>query len=134
MTRLRRTGRRLGTTLIVLGIAVMLYAGAVVFWRDPVTDVYTAYQQHQLVESLNHDSRQWAQQAQDTFARHPVSTARETIANVRGVARRFARAERGHDGRPLGRIVIGRLGVSEVFVEGTSYWHSLTKGPGRYTK
>src|SRR3954451_4162299 len=79
MTRLRRTGRRLGTTLIVLGIAVMLYAGAVVFWRDPVTDVYTAYQQHQLVESLNHDSRQWSQQAPDTFARHPVSTARETI-------------------------------------------------------
>src|SRR3954468_20703448 len=127
MTRLRRTGRRLGTTLIVLGIAVMVYAGAVVFWRDPVTDVYTAYQQHQLAESLNHDMRQWSQRSEATFAKAPVSSTRGSLAAVRRVAQDFARQERGHDGRPLGRILIGRFGLNEVFVEGTSYWHSLTK-------
>ena len=25
------------------------------------------------------------------------------------------------------------MGLSEIFVEGTNYWHSLTKGPGRYS-
>jgi sortase A len=25
------------------------------------------------------------------------------------------------------------MGLSEIFVEGTDYWHSLTKGPGHYS-
>jgi len=132
--RLRRTGRRLGTTMIVTGLIVLVYAAAVVFWRDPVTDVYTAYQQHELSSSLNHESHLWSQRAEASFARHPQANARQEVAAVRRVAQAFARAHRGHDGQALGRIMIGRFGLNEVFVEGTSYWHSLTRGPGRYTQ
>jgi sortase A len=132
--RLRRTGRRLGTTMIVAGLIVIAYAAAVVFWRDPVTDVYTAYQQHELSSSLNHESHLWAQRAETSVARHRETNVVEQVAAVRTVAAEFARAHRGHNGQALGRIVIGRLGLSEVFVEGTDYWDSLTRGPGRYTQ
>jgi sortase A len=132
--RLRRTGRRLGTTMIVSGLVVLVYAACVVFWRDPVTDVYTAYQQHELASSLNHESRFWTQQAEASFAAHPQTNARAEMAAVRSLAQAFARAHRGHNGQALGRIMIGRFGLNEVFVEGTDYWDSLTRGPGRYTQ
>jgi sortase A len=45
---------------------------------------------------------------------------------------KFAKAERGHTGRPLGRIRISRIGLSTIVVENTDYWGSLSKGPGRY--
>ena len=48
------------------------------------------------------------------------------------LAVRFAAEERGHTGRPLGRIRISRIGLSTIVVENTDYWGSLSKGPGRY--
>lgn len=47
--------RRLGTTLIVIGLLVLAYAAAVLFWRDPVTDVYARYQQHRLASQLEEE-------------------------------------------------------------------------------
>jgi hypothetical protein len=35
--------RRAGTVLIVVGLLVLAYAAAVLFWRDPVTDLYSRY-------------------------------------------------------------------------------------------
>ena len=40
--------RRLGTILAVGGLLVLAYAAAVLFWRDPVTDLYNLYQQNRL--------------------------------------------------------------------------------------
>jgi hypothetical protein len=44
--------RRLGTVLIVAGLLVLAYGAAVLFWRDPVTDLYSRYQQHKLAGEL----------------------------------------------------------------------------------
>ena len=54
------------------------------------------------------------------------------LRSARRLAKRFAAAERGHTGRPLGRIRISRIGLSSIVVENTDYWGSLSKGPGRY--
>jgi sortase A len=154
--------RRAGTVFLVGGVALFAYAAAVVFWRDPFTDLYTAYQQHELRASLARDDRAWVERLQVELraspleppaasapaARHtaqPSSARAGTLlgrlakapaVDVVDVAHRlatsFAREHRGHDGQALGRIVIPRFGLSEIFVEGTDYWRSLTKGPGRY--
>jgi sortase A len=136
---MRKLSRRLGTTFIVLGVVVLVYAAAVVFWRDPVTDVYTAYQQHQLRGALHKDTQVWEQRAVRQFSERAVSntkrppTAAQQLNVVRRLAVDYARAHRDHDGAPLGKLVIGRMGLSEIFVEGTDYWDSLTKGPGHYS-
>ena len=54
------------------------------------------------------------------------------MRSARRLAQRFAAIERGHTGRPLGRIHIKRIGLSSIVVENTDYWGSLSKGPGRY--
>src|ERR671937_297684 len=49
-----RIRRRLGTSLIVVGLLAVAYGAAVLFWRDPVTDLYTRYEQHKLAGELQH--------------------------------------------------------------------------------
>ena len=38
--------------LIVVGLLVLAYAAAVLLWRDPITDLYSRYQQHKLAGEL----------------------------------------------------------------------------------
>ena len=63
---------------------------------------------------------------------HGRRAARRSCAPRSASRSRFAAAERGHTGRPLGRIRITRIGLSSIVVENTDYWGSLSKGPGRY--
>jgi sortase A len=116
------------------GIVLALYAAVVVFWRDPVTDLYARWQQHKLDGALA-----------DTFAEFEASEA--TLASQRAgaveavdqaaaqqqliaSARRFDR--RLKVGQPLGRIIVPRLGLNKVFVHGTRWAEDLSRGPGHY--
>lgn len=49
---MRRFRQRLGTVLAVLGVVVTAYAALTVLWRDPLTSLYNAWQQHQLETAL----------------------------------------------------------------------------------
>jgi sortase A len=123
--------RRLGTVLIVVGLLVLAYSAAVLFWRDPVTDLYSRYQQHKLDVELEqawpdyHTGRVGTNFHGDGAAR--LAAVQEQVAEA---ARGFQRRLR--DGKPLGRIVIRRMGIRVIFVEGTSWAHDLSKGPGHY--
>jgi sortase A len=130
----RRLSRRAGTTLIVAGVVLMVYAATIVLWRDPVTDLWTAYQQHELTSALHHENSVWKARVAAT-PQHKATRqdAAAELTAVRGYAHIFAAEHQGHDGQALGRIRIPRFGLSEIFVEGTDYWGSLTKGPGRYS-
>jgi sortase A len=113
--------RRLGTLLLVLGVAVFAWAIVVWQWQDPFTALYTKYEQHRL-------AGQYAKRA-DAF---PV--ARLEGASLAAVRRRLAREAstyRAHveRGEAIGRIKIRRLGLNMVLVEGTDH-DSLRKGPG----
>jgi sortase A len=118
--------RRIGTVLIVAGLLVLAYAAAVLFWRDPVTDVYNRYQQHRLSGQLEREFEAWrpVEDPGPSLAARKSAIARE--------AARFARQVRS--GQALGRIEIPRLGVNVVFVHGTSWSSDLSRGPGHYER
>jgi sortase A len=121
--------RRLGTVLVVVGLLVLAYAAAVLFWRDPVTDLYNRYQQDRLGSEL-----------QDVFedfgASGPPSDGLvdedEERTAVLALARRFGRTV--ELGQALGRIEIPQIGVEAVFVEGTRWGPDLSRGPGHYER
>ena len=127
--------RRLGTVLIVGGLLVLAYAAAVLFWRDPVTDLYNRYQQNKLESALEREFEAWdagpppavadAADGEDAAAPRPgVITARD--------ARRFLRSL--DQGQAFGRIDIPRIGVEAVVVHGTRWGADLSRGPGHYER
>jgi sortase A len=143
---MRTLARRLGTTFAVSGVLLVVYAAMVVFWRDPVTSIYTVYEQHEMSSQLGDTFVTWQNDARKELGVKPATPAgthggatvapAASSATVLRAARRlavkFAAQERGHTGRPLGRIRISRIGLSTIVVENTDYWGSLSKGPGRY--
>ena len=56
---MRTFRRRLGTFLMFAGVLLIAYAGAVVFWRDPVTDLYAIYSQRNLGSELQAEESQY---------------------------------------------------------------------------
>jgi sortase A len=146
---MRTFRRRLGTTLMVVGSLLVVYAGMVVFWRDPVTDLYAIYSQRQMGSKLQAEESQYvtlAKQEQVVVAAAinapadpgaaPESDAEKNsekaIQTVFRLQKRFAKQYAKHLGTPIGRLKISAMGLSTIFVEGTDRWSSLSKGPGRY--
>ena len=119
---MRRFTRTLGALMIAGGVLTLAWALLVWQWQDPFTALYTHWQQGRLAQSL---SREFADY-------HPIHVDRTDLAAERrqigAEATRFRRlATRG---QAIGRIVIGRIGLNMVLVNGTDH-DSLTKGPGR---
>jgi sortase A len=114
---------------MVCGLVVLAYAAAVYLWRDPITDLYQRYKQHQLSSEL--------EQAFEDFRdatpppRGVVSTDLRRSA-IAGYARRFQRTI--EQGDAVGRIRIPEIDVSDVFVHGTRWAQDLSRGPGHYER
>jgi sortase A len=119
---MRRSTRILGTLMIVAGTLTLAWAVTVWQWQDPFTAAYTHWQQHKLAQRLE----------REVAAFRPRRVDRTDFAaerrQIEADARRFRRL--AQPGQAIGRIVIGRLGLHMVFVNGTDH-DSLTKGPGR---
>lgn len=127
---MRRGRRRIGTVLVAVGLLTLAYTAAVLLWRDPVTDLYTRFQQHRLAEELQ---RSWP--AYET-GRLPVDFGGERDAAVRTQITDAAHdfQDRLQEGHPLGRLEIPSLGLDAVVVQGTDWGRDLSKGPGHYTQ
>jgi sortase A len=93
-------------------VLVALWVGVVLLWGDPLTSLYTKHAQKGLAHELRVLDARWPD-AQD--------------------ATTVARAYRSQleDGQPFGRIVVPRLHLDMVVVEGTGD-AELRKGPGHY--
>jgi sortase A len=117
-----RAARILGGLLIVSGVLTLAWAIVVWRWQDPFTAVYTHWQQHKLAQSL--DRR--------VAAFRPIRIKAPSQADERRLIAAEALRYRGEvrRGQAIGRIVIGRIGLKMVLVNGTDH-DSLTKGPGR---
>src|SRR5262245_1595351 len=61
--RLQRLSHRVGTVLVVLGFLALVYGATVYFWRDPVTDLYARWKQHQLTAQLDELTAQYQHSA-----------------------------------------------------------------------
>lgn len=114
---MRRYGRVAGTALIAAGALVLVWTLVVWRWQDPFTALYTTWEQRGLATELQHEMSAYRR------ARN-LASDRLTLARD---ARLFqAQAVRGH---AIGRIVIGRIGLNMVVVDGADH-ESLKKGPG----
>ena len=124
--------RRLGTILAVGGLLVLAYAAAVLFWRDPVTDLYNRYQQNRLDSALSAEFEAWDSELPSTRAqpaRGGLSAARAATA---ADARRFLGTL--EQGQAFGRLEIPRIDVDAVVVHGTRWGADLSRGPGHYER
>jgi sortase A len=119
---MRRLARIIGALMIGGGVLTLAWALLVWQWQDPFTALYTHWQQRELSQSLNREFAHF----------HPVHIDQTNLAAeqraVLSSATRFRKTAR--DGQAIGRIVIGRIGLNMVLVNGTDH-DSLTKGPGR---
>ena len=105
--------RRLGTVLIAAGIALAAWTLVTCLWQEPITAALNWHGQRELGEHLH---------ARVAHARlEPVSRS------VRAAARAYRLSSR--DGEAMGRIVIPRIGLNAVLVDGTSE-ADLANGPG----
>jgi sortase A len=127
----RRLARILGTVMIVGGILTLGWAVLVWQWQDPFTAVYTHYEQGK----LGHKYAKIATQFEHTTTRAPsrrLVDAASLAAEQRQIARQSRRYRKSlHEGDPVGRLRVPRLGLKIWLVNGTDE-SSLEKGPGRY--
>jgi sortase A len=100
-----------GLVLIFLGVLGLAWALVTWQWKDPLTALYTTWQQNALEDRY------------ETLERSAASSQ-----NLAAAARRFRRLAR--DGDPIGRLRIPRLGLRVLVVNGADP-DSLKKGPGR---
>jgi sortase A len=117
---MRRFARIFGSLLIAAGVLTLAWAITVWQWQDPFTALYTHWQQGKLAKEL---------QAEEQGFR-PAQTGGDLAAERRAVAADAARFRREvKPGQAIGRIIIGRIGLDMVLVQGTDE-ESLKKGPG----
>src|SRR5919201_1516096 len=125
-TRARTWWRRFGNTLIALGGVAVVYAAVVWFWGDPITALWARYQQAGLSRAFDREVHDWPVPATVPPSPHPKAE----LATVRADAHKDAKAL--SDSGPFGRLVIGRIGLTVIVVQGTDWWGDLSKGPGHY--
>jgi sortase A len=132
-----RARRRLGKILIGLGVVLVTYSAAIIFWGDPATALYANWKQHELDGQLD-----------DTFASYastvdltPPPRADERPLTGQELAdyqrqRVAVAANKLNDslrmGKALGRITVPRIDVNAIFVQGTRWGPDLSQGPGHY--
>jgi sortase A len=136
----RRRGRgrrRLGKVLIVLGIALVGYSAAIVFWGDPATALYARWKQHQLGGQLEDAFASYASTVNLT---PPPRTDERPLTDREIAEYQRTRVEAAANklqenlkmGKALGRLTIPRMDVSAIFVQGTRWGPDLSQGPGHY--
>ena len=122
----RRRTRRLGNTLIALGVVVLLYSGLILAWGDPVTWLWAHWQQRALTSEFHKQEKQFI-----VITPPPDTSAAKALVRKDALAFRHSLKE----GHAFGRLSIGRIGLSDVVVvQGTTAGieADLSKGPGHY--
>lgn len=122
---MRRAIRVLGLCLIILGILGLAWAVTVWRWQDPFTGLYTRWEQHRLAQQYDGLVRAWRPPADGTMAPPSIVDWQRSLARAA-----TAFSHETHRGEAIGRIVIGRIGLNMVLVNGTDS-ESLKRGPGR---
>lgn len=124
-SRSARALRALAIALIAAGALALIDAAATLLWQEPVSALLATLRQDRLGGELR------------KVERAPSTPAeRRTLASLGDQRRRIAFLARelhrtAPAGGPIGRIVIPRIGVNFVVVNGTSA-QALESGPGIY--
>jgi sortase A len=122
--------RKAGFALLGLGGLILAWVAVTLAWGDPLTSLYTRHEQQALSRRLDVLDRHWGGMPRLVVAATPhVSARARAAALLRGRAVAFRSTL--DEGAPIGRIVVRRLGLRMVVVQGTSR-SDLEKGPGHY--
>jgi sortase A len=125
---MRRAVRIAGSLLVGVGGLALVWVLVVWLWQDPFTAAYTSWQQHR----LNAQYEQLVDRMHPRNVSHPLHGNRRTriAAEKRAVEQEAAALQRAAlPGQAIGRIVIPRLGLRMIVVDGTDE-ASLKRGPG----
>jgi sortase A len=114
--------RILARVLIGAGALLLVWVVVVWRWQDPFTALYTHWEQQRLSHALDHEFAAFKPSGARGLA---LAAERNAIASDAAHFRLHT-----HAGEAIGRIVVGRIGLSMVLVDGTDEG-SLEKGPGR---
>jgi sortase A len=110
-----RALRTSAALLALAGVALLAWVALTLAWGDPITALETSQAQAALRSELRRA------EAAHARARTPASAERQAEAFGSGL----------RQGDAFGRIVVPRLGLRMVLVEGTS-GDDLARGPGHY--
>ena len=121
---MRRVARILGILLLAAGLLGLAWTVTVWRWQDPFTALYTHYEQAKLDRNLERQIRTY---------RVAHRRSESTVVRERQLVAAAAAAERlrAKPGEAIGRIIVPRMGLNMVVVNGTDE-ESLKKGPGHY--
>jgi sortase A len=124
----RLTGRLIrdvASVLIISGLLLLLDAGVTLLWQEPVTAVIALIQR----SHINQRFLSFNTTPLSTLDQRALVQVRPPRQRIAYLARREARQVQSGDA--VGRIMIPKIGVSFVVVQGTDET-SLQKGPGHY--
>jgi sortase A len=124
----RRLLRILSVVLITAGLVIFIDVGLTLAWKEPLSTVYGSIQQGQAEDQLNDLEKSFPANAD--LAK--VSHIRNIRKRVHALADIFEKQVVGSTGKGIGRIIIPRMDLDIVVVQGTDT-SSLQKGPGHYT-
>lgn len=116
---LRRSARWIGSLMMVAAVLAFAWVASVMLWQDPITAVYAKVSQDRLSSAYEERVRE----IQPTL----VAAGSAKPVPLKPVAARFRKATT--PGEAVGKLVIPRMGLSTIVVEGTDST-SLKKGPG----
>jgi sortase A len=128
---MRRLARIAGTVMIVFGIGAVAWVAVVWQWQDPFTALYTKYEQHKLASRFADRFAEYkAPPSIRPATKEPDGSVSVAAARARLHAEATAYRRTLREGDPVGRLIVPRLGLKSIVVNGTSH-DDLTKGPGR---
>lgn len=120
---MRGFARLSGIVLAGIGFLALVWVVVVWQWQDPFTALYTTWQQHKLAQQLQHELA--------TGPRPHFVQTESLAAEARAIELAAARFRHtATTGQAIGRIIVPRLGLNMVLVNGTDD-SSLERGPGR---
>jgi sortase A len=111
--------------LITAGVVILADVATTLAWREPVSSLYGSIQQHKAANQLADLEASFPSPA-DLRRAARANTSRRRVAKL---AELFS--HRVDDGEAIGRIVIPRIDLDVIAVQGTDT-ASLEKGPGHY--
>jgi sortase A len=121
--------------MILAGALFLGYAATTVLWREPASDVYARWQQHQLARELDEATAAYAAESHAGAASDARPIAGRATSSSRVATRerqkRAPAPPRVERGSALARLSIPRIGLRAIVVEGTRP-SDLRKGPGHY--
>ncbi len=128
--------RKAGFTVLGLGLALIAWVGVTVVWGDPFTSLYTRHEQQVMSQQLDSLDKRAAAKLLPRAVEQNLRASNRRASNQQSLAaalssRAVAFKRSLRDGEPIGRIVIPRLHLNMVVVEGTSA-SDLRRAPGHY--